>query len=138
MEKYILDYFSMKIYKLALLQKYSNSEKINISDNREILENFININEIEVFMNFLRTLNLKNFNELELFYKCYKENHRVILHQYECSKVTEMITHRKSRLKGVYFPNYNTKELELIMPENFSLDEKVELIENLIDFLPTL
>lgn len=49
MNEYILKYLSVKIYRLSLLQSYYNSKEINISSNKEILENFIDMNDMENF-----------------------------------------------------------------------------------------
>lgn len=138
MNGYILKYLSVKIYRLSLLQSYYNSKEINISSNKEILENFIDMNDMENFFKFVISSNLCDNDNLKLFFECFKENHRIINKQPESSKVMEVITHRKSRMKGVYFPNYETKKLDLIMPDNFSLEEKPDLILKLIEYLPDL
>lgn len=136
MNEYILRYLGLKIYRLSLLQGYYNSKEINVSSNMEVLENFIDMNDMENFFKFIMSSNLYNNDNLKLFFECFKENHRIINKQPECSKVMEMITHRQSRMKGVFFPNYETKKLDLIMPTNFSLEEKPDLILKLMEYLP--
>ena len=138
MNEYILKYLSVKIYRLSLLQSYYNSKEINIPSNKEILENFIDMNDMKNFFKFVISSNLSDNDNLKLFFECFKENYRIINKQPECSKIMEVTTHRKSRMKGVYFPNYKTKKLNLIMPDNFSLEEKPDLILKLIEYLPNL
>lgn len=133
---YICDYFYRIIDKMAQLQIYLNSEKVNISSNREMLEQFICIEELDDFVALLKELNLSRYEDIKLFVRAIKENYRVMLRQDECAKVMELMIHNKSRIKGVFFPNYVTRELELIFPEDYKLDGKVDLIRKLIEYFP--
>ena len=81
---YIYDYFYRVIDKMAQLQIYLNSEKINISSNREMLEQFVYIEELDDFVALLKELNLPRYEDIKLFVKAIKENHRVMLRQSEC------------------------------------------------------
>lgn len=133
---YICDYFYRVIDKMAQLQIYLNSEKVNISSNREILEQFICIEELDDFVVLLRELNLQRYEDIKLFVRAIKENHRVMLKQDECAKVMELVIHNKSHIKGVFFPNYVTRELELVFSEDYKFSEKVDLIRKLIEYFP--
>ena len=134
---YIYDYFYRAIDKMAQLQIYLNSEKVNISSNREMLEQFICIEELDDFVALLGELNLPRYEDIKLFVRAIKENHRVMLKQDECAKVMELMIHNKSRIKGVFFPNYVTHELELIFPEDYKFTRKVDLIRKLIEYFPS-
>ena len=134
---YICDYFYRVIDKMAQLQIYLNSEKVNISSNREMLEQFIGIEELDDFVALLKELNLPRYEDIKLFVRVIKENYRVMLRQSECAKVMELMIHNKSRIKGVFFPNYVTRELELIFPENYKFSRKVDLIRKLIEYFPS-
>ena len=134
---YICDYFYRVIDKVAQLQIYLNSEKVNISSNREMLEQFVCIEELDDFVALLGELNLPRYEDIKLFVRAIKENHRVMLRQSECAKVMELMIHNKSRIKGVFFPNYVTRELELIFPEDYKFSRKVDLIRKLIEYFPS-
>ena len=134
---YICDYFYRVIDKMAQLQIYLNSEKINISSNRKMLEQFVCIEELDDFVALLKELNLPRYEDIKLFVKAINENHRVMLRQSECAKVMELMIHNKSRIKGVFFPNYVTHELELVFPEDYKFTRKVDLIRKLIEYFPS-
>lgn len=134
---YIYDYFYRVIDKMAQLQIYLNSEKINISSNREMLEQFVCIEELDDFVALLGELNLPRYEDIKLFVRAIKENHRVMLRQSECAKVMELMIHNKSRIKGVFFPNYVTHELELVFSEDYKFSRKVDLIRKLIEYFPS-
>ena len=134
---YIYDYFYRVIDKMAQLQIYLNSEKINISSNREMLEQFVCIEELDDFVALLGELNLPRYEDIKLFVRAIKENHRVMLRQDECAKVMELMIHNKSRIKGVFFPNYVARELELVFSEDYKFNRKVDLIRKLIEYFPS-
>lgn len=118
--------FIFKLRNLQVLLNNNNNEK-------ETIKNFININELDYFFEFLKALQIKNLKEIELFFDCIRENYKLMIKQKDDAENLNLFIGTYAHIKGNYYPNY--KEMKLVFKSNDCFYKKTENLTNLIDYI---
>lgn len=124
------------VIKLTNLQVYLNSKLNEDSKNSEFLDylkSFINIKKLDYFYNFLKSLQVNNLCDFELFFKVIKLNYELMLKQWGSARELNISVETSARIKGVYYPNYETKNIEFKELDCFY--KKTQELRNLTKYI---